>query len=87
MPKHNDRSYNSMLENWLADALSMLGGAASVVNACRTVWQRHEKELRGMDDAFFTWQYDIRWAAHRLRRSGVMKPASKSPVGIWELED
>jgi len=34
---------------------------------------------------FFTWQYDIRWAANLLRRSGLMKPAESSPHGLWEL--
>ena len=61
------------------------GGAARLVDICRHVWAHHEQELRQSGDLFFTWQYDIRWAATGLRHGGVMKPAADSQHGVWEL--
>ena len=73
------------LVGWLADALHRLGGSASIVDVCRELWQAHEPELRLSGDLFYTWQYDVRWAAYELRQNGRMKPDSESPSGIWEL--
>jgi hypothetical protein len=36
-------------------------------------------------DFFFTWQYDIRWAAQTLRDKGALKPDIEAPRGIWQL--
>lgn len=73
------------LKEWLVEALKFYGGRASIVDICRYVWEHHEDELRRSGDLFYTWQYDIRWAATRLRKEGKMKPAGLSPKGIWEL--
>ena len=48
------------------------------------IWEIHEKDLSGTD-LFYTWQYDYRWAATKLREKGTIKPAEDSPKGIWEL--
>lgn len=34
----------------------------------------------------YTWQYDIRWAATELRKTGFMIEATESPRGIWQLK-
>ena len=73
------------LPEWLYDSLDALGGKATIVEACKHVWKNHEQDLRRSGDLFYTWQYDIRWAATLLRRSGQMKPKELSPKGIWEL--
>ena len=73
------------LVEWLAEALRANGGRASIIEVCKHVWNTHEAGLRRSGDLFFTWQYDIRWAAYRLRKEGRMKPESASPRGIWEL--
>ena len=73
------------LRNWLVVALEENGGKASIVEACRHLWDNHQDELRASGDLFFTWQYDVRWAATELRQTGIMKPASLSPRGVWEL--
>jgi hypothetical protein len=73
------------LQTWVVDALQALGRRATVVEVSRHVWAQHEAELRTSGDLFYTWQYDIRWAAHQLRLHGVLKPAEVSPRGIWEL--
>ncbi len=73
------------LSGWLIEALRANNGSASIVEVCKTVWNNYENELRGSDDLFFTWQYDIRWTATRLQNKGILRPAESSPSGIWEL--
>jgi len=73
------------LQDWLTESLEANKGRVSIVEVCRHVWENHENELRRSGDLFFTWQYDIRWAAHALRKEGIMRAAELSPKGIWEL--
>jgi hypothetical protein len=75
----------SDLVGWLRDALRAMGGHATVIDASRAVWQSHEKHLRESGDLFYTWQYDLRWAAYELRLAGQLKAANQSPRGTWEL--
>lgn len=76
-----------LLVDWLADALRALGGRGRIPDICKQVWESHEYELRASNELFYTWQYDIRWAAHELRKSGEMKSAKISPTGVWELAE
>ena len=71
--------------DWLIEALESLGGEGSVVQVCKIVWERHEQDLRQSGNVFYTWQYDIRWAATILRHEGKIKPADLSPKGVWKL--
>jgi hypothetical protein len=73
------------LDTWVIEALHQLGGSASLIDTCRVIWRDHETELRASGDLLYTWQYDTRWAAHRLRVKGRLKPAVESPRGVWEL--
>jgi hypothetical protein len=73
------------LEPLVLEALKALGGAASPAGVCREVWARHEAELRDAGDLFFTWQYDIRWAALKLRKRGVLVPAERRSGALWRL--
>ena len=73
------------LDTWIVEALRANNGRASIVEVCTFVWQNNQDELRGSKDLFFTWQYDIRWAANRLRKESIMRRADSSPRGIWEL--
>lgn len=73
------------LEDWTLEALHTLGGEGSIASVCREVWQRHEDDLRGSGDLFYTWQYDIRLAAQRLRDAGRLVPDKQAPRGIWRL--
>ncbi len=74
------------LDGWIAEALEALpqrrGG---IVEICEKVWAVHEADLRNSKDLFYTWQYDIRWAANRLRHRKVLKSVQMSPKGLWEL--
>ena len=70
---------------WVKEAIQAHNGSASILEIARHIWVNHEKELRQSGDLFFTWQYDMRWAACKLRKKGFLKPTKKSPVGKWEL--
>lgn len=74
------------LQDWVREALVALGGSARLVDVAKEIWKGHEFELRDSDELFYTWQYDMRWAANGLRRGGVMKAAEASPNGVWELK-
>ena len=76
----------SDLMEWVTEALRALGGSGSVVAVCREIWQRHEQELRQSGDLFYTWQYDVRWAAQKLRDSGVLKPVRGDRRANWTLD-
>jgi hypothetical protein len=67
------------------DAVRSHGGSASLVEVARYIWENHESDLRKSGNLFYRWQYEVRWAATRLRRTGVLKPATASPKGVWEL--
>jgi hypothetical protein len=73
------------LQNWILEALNENKGSASLIEICKYVWDNYENELRDSGDLFYTWQYDIRWGATRLREKGKLAPASESPRGVWEL--
>ncbi len=74
------------LTKWILDALVSLGGSGSVVAVTKAVWAAHQEELEGSGDLFFTWQYDIRWAAQKLRNTGQLKPiAGRGKNSRWEL--
>jgi hypothetical protein len=73
------------LVDWLVAALTELGGAGTIVQAAKIIWRDHRGDLERSGALFFTWQYDMRWAANNLRRNKLMKPAEVSPKGRWEL--
>lgn len=73
------------LSDWIVEALRAAGGSAGIVEICRHVWDHHEDELRRSETLFYTWQYDIRWAATGLRKRRALKAANVSPRGVWEL--
>lgn len=73
------------LQDLLYNAINAMGGKANIIDVCKYVWAHHEKDLKKSGDLFYTWQYDIRWAAVELRKNNRMKAAEKSPNGIWEI--
>lgn len=74
------------LPELLEATLTKLGGSGTMLEVCKTFWADNESELRNSGNLFYTWQYDIRWAATTLRKSGIMKDASISDSGVWELK-
>lgn len=77
--------YRNQLQYLVKEALESADGSANIVKIAEYIWSHYEKELKESGDLFYTWQYDIRWAANELRRKGIMKDAENSPRGIWEL--
>lgn len=73
------------LTDWVIEALTELRGSGSVVEVSKVVWRRHEQDLRASGDLFYTWQYDLRWAAQKLRNSGRLRPAQGRRSGPWQL--
>jgi hypothetical protein len=71
------------LQDWVIAALKERGGAASIIQVAKHIWQQHEAELRASGDLFYSWQYDMRWACTKLRDQGLMQPTSKR--GEWRL--
>ena len=75
----------SDLMDWVVESLESLGGSGQVVDVSREIWQRHEADLRGSGDLFYTWQYDIRWAAQKLRDAGTLVAVHGDRRGTWTL--
>ncbi|CAM5512426.1 hypothetical protein MAUB1S_08553 [Mycolicibacterium aubagnense] len=72
------------LVEWVRDALVAAGGGATILFVAKHIWEHHESELRA-NDLFFTWHYDMRWAATELRKRGVMVAAEDDRRGKWTL--
>jgi hypothetical protein len=81
-----DAPKRDALIQWVLDALNAYGGKAKVPEVAEHIWRNHEADLRNAGRLFYTWQYDMRWAAHRLRKSGRLRPKSDSPSGTWVLQ-
>lgn len=73
------------LPDTLYNAIKALGGSTNIIDVCKYIWKQHENALENSGDLFYTWQYDIRWAATELRKTKRMKSAEESPRGIWEI--
>ena len=73
------------LEEPVLAAIREAGGTASLVDVARWIWLHHEADLRASGDLFYTWQYDMRWAAQRLRDSGALRASTLTPRGSWQL--
>jgi hypothetical protein len=73
------------LRYWVEESLIALGGQGRIADVGRHIWSIYARELRKSGDLFFTWQYDMRWAADQLRRDQTMRAASMSPKGMWQL--
>lgn len=75
----------SELVHWVTEAIAANGGSATIVQVAKHIWENYEVELRQSGDLFFTWQYDMRWAAQHLRHTEKCKSASSTKRGRWEL--
>lgn len=71
---------------WVVRAVSELE-PTNVVGVARWIWEHHEDDLRASGDLFYTWQYDIRWAAQKLRDHGVLAPTGRGQGSTWRLID
>ena len=74
-----------LLIDYLIEALNVNGGNGKIVDICKIVWEKHEMDLRNMGDLFYSWQYDIRWAASELKKQGRLKHEKIGHKNIWIL--
>ena len=77
-------SDKSDLKVWVEDAIKDLG-PSSVVDVSRWVWDKHEQDLRESGSLFYTWQYDLRWAAQVLRNEGRLAPVGRGRSAVWRF--
>jgi len=73
------------LVDWVVAALKAAGGSASILYVAQYIWANHEKDLKE-NDLFFSWHYDMRWAATELRKRGIMIAAEDDRRGKWSLK-
>ncbi|WP_279479310.1 hypothetical protein [Aureimonas sp. SK2] len=71
---------------WVIAALKAYDGEATIVEVCRHIWEHHEGQLREAGDHFFTWQYDVRWAANQLARKGFLEYGRRGRNNLWILK-
>ena len=67
-------------------SLKSLGGKGSVARVAEEIWRTREADLRASGDLFYTWQYDIRWAAQKLRDSGQLVHGRDAGRPVWLLK-
>lgn len=72
--------------DWILDELANAGGEATILHLAMEVWAKHEREIRASGKLLYTWQYDMRWAAHELRKRGKLAPATSTQRGRWALK-
>lgn len=73
------------MTDWVVEALQQLGGKGKIVAISELVLEKHEADIRADRELLHEWQYELRWAGDILRKNGILKPASKSSRGVWEL--
>lgn len=73
------------LPDILYNAIKDMSGQTSIIDVSKFIWKHYKNDLRNSGNLFYTWQYDIRWAATELRKSNRMRAAEQSPRGIWEI--
>lgn len=79
-------SEKALLQTWIVDALDALGGSAKIVRVAEHIWGNHEADLRARGDLFYTWQYDMRWAAQQLRDNGTLvRMQGRKGDGTWTI--
>jgi hypothetical protein len=76
-------SYRDDLKEWVLSAVDSHGGEATLLEVAKDIWKNHEDDLRRYGEAFYVWQYDMRWAAQYLRDEGHLVAADQAPRGVW----
>ena len=73
------------MTEWIIECLKSRGGKGWPRDVAKYVWENHKDELKVSGKMLYTWQYDLRWAAQKLRNSGVLKPVHGRTDLPWEL--
>jgi len=67
----------------VSSALSHHGGEATIVEVARFIWNNHEADLKSSGDLFYTWQYEMRWAAQKLRDEKALILGRRGNKNTW----
>lgn len=70
---------------WIVECLKSKGGSGWPKEVSKYVWDNYKAQLLDSGDMLYTWQYDIRWAAQKLRNDGILKPVHNRRDLPWEL--
>jgi hypothetical protein len=70
---------------FVREALERLGGQGTIVEVAEQIWGKHKDSLEASGEIFYTWQYDMRWARHRLAVEGVLRTKEVSGRSVWIL--
>lgn len=70
---------------WIVAVLKARGGSGWPKEVAKDLWNVYESEIRASPNLVYSWQYDARWAAQKLRDTGVLKPVHGSTDLPWEL--
>ncbi len=79
-------THREKLQLWVREALGELGGEAPINAVAKRIWLSREKDLKQAGDHFYSWQYDIRWAAQKLRDAGALGIRKEGSRSIWTLK-
>ncbi len=61
------------------------GGQSTIVQVAKHIWEHHEVDLKNSGDFFYTWQYEMRWAAQKLRNAGQLTLGRENGRNVWQL--
>jgi hypothetical protein len=73
------------IQPWIIDALRENGGNATITQVAKHVWEHHKEDISKDEFALYNWQYEMRWAAGKLRKTRQLKAAAASTRGTWFL--
>jgi hypothetical protein len=73
------------LVRWVYQAVEENGGEASLIEVAKHIWKNHESDLKSSGDLFYTWQYDMRWAAQHLRDENKFVAATAQADRKWAI--
>lgn len=71
------------LSEIIVDCLKRNNGKATLLEVSKYIWNNYENELRESGRMFYTWQYDLRWEATKLRKRKVIRNSEDN--AFWEL--
>lgn len=69
---------------WVYQAVKDAGGEASVIDVAKHIWAHHQRDLE-RSDLLYTWQYDMRWAAQKLRNDKKFVSAVAQKNRKWAI--
>lgn len=72
------------LKDAVLAAVRAHGGRAHLSQIAKYIWDNSKESLEA-STLLYTWQYDMRWAATKLRHEGLLKQAEDCDKGVWEL--